>query len=156
MMPSPLHVTAFDAFNAQIPDHLEASIAFALFLVSEQEWAARRNPPPNAAAYQTFHQNYLNPHEIGRYHTVARQLLAEHGTKLVQAKRVEFLEDALREYRTDASQGHSQFRGWGITEALLGALAWTLLLILFSIILAWGGIDILEYYQRAVANLSHH
>ena len=35
-MPAPLHVAAFEAFNAQIADHLEGSIAFTLFLESEK------------------------------------------------------------------------------------------------------------------------
>ena len=34
-MPPPLHVAAFEKFNGSIPDHLEATIAFGLFLVSD-------------------------------------------------------------------------------------------------------------------------
>jgi hypothetical protein len=150
-MPTPLHVTAFETFNSEIPDHLEASIAFALFLVSEREWAATQNPPPSQAAYETFHQNYLTPHEILRYQQTARQLLAEYGTNIVAAARVEFLEAALGDYRTAAATGHRGFRGWGIWEAALGALAWTLFLIGASIILAWNRIDIFEYYHTAVS-----
>jgi hypothetical protein len=148
-MPAPLHVAAFEAFNTHIADHLEASISFALFLVSEREWAATRNPPPDEAAYQTFHQNYLTPHEIARYQQTARELLAEFGTTIVNAKRIEFLEDALADYRNAAASGHRGFRVRGVLEATLGALVWTILLIAFSIILARGGIDIFDYYQRA-------
>jgi len=148
-MPAPLHVAAFDAFNAQIADHLEASISFALFLVSEREWAATRNPPPDEAAYQTFHQNYLTAHEVARYQQTARELLAEFGTNIVEAKRIQFLESALAEYRSAAERGHRGFRVRGVWEATLGAFFWTILLIVFSVMLARGGIDISDYYQRA-------
>ena len=124
LMPPPLHVTAFDAFNAQINDHLEASIAFALFLVSEREWARHQNPPPTDAQYEIFHQNYLTPHEIERYHQTAKQLLAEYGTSLIR------LFEANRPDR---------FRWWGILEAALGALAWTIFLIGMSFVLAYAG-----------------
>jgi hypothetical protein len=36
-----------------------------------------------------------------------------------------------------------------VLEAIMGAFAWTVILIVFAIVLAWGGIDILEYYRRA-------
>lgn len=122
-MPAPLHVAAFEAFNAQIPDHLEASISFALFLVSEREWAATQNPEPDETAFRTFHRNYLTPHEIARYQETARSLLAEFGTTIVQAKRVEFLETALQSFREASAEGHGAFRKWGVWEALIGAFS---------------------------------
>jgi hypothetical protein len=149
-MPPPLHVAAFERFNGSIPDHLEATIAFGLFLVSEREWANAFNPPLNAAAYATFHQNYLTPHEIWRYHQQALQLLPDFGTRVVEAKRPEFLGEALSEYRKSAAAGHSAFRGFGILEAIAGALAWTVVLIIFSLIVVSNGIDIFEYYKRAL------
>jgi hypothetical protein len=36
-----------------------------------------------------------------------------------------------------------------VLEAIMGAFAWTIILIVFAIVLAWAGIDILEYYRRA-------
>jgi hypothetical protein len=71
MMPPPLHVAAREAFNTRINDHLEASIAFPLFLVSEQESAAKWEREHGAGwtdqQYRDFHNFYLTPHEIGRY-----------------------------------------------------------------------------------------
>ena len=72
-MPAPLHSAAFDLFNGHIEDHLEAAIAFALFLVSEREWASIKIPPATEDEYVMFHSIYLNPHEINRYHDAARQ-----------------------------------------------------------------------------------
>jgi hypothetical protein len=134
-MPTPLHAAAFDAFNAQINDHLEASIAFALFLVSEREWASGQNPAPTDLQYQIFHQNYLTPHEIERYHQTAKQLLAEHATRLIR------LFEATRPDR---------FRLNGIFEAALGAFVWTVFLIVISFVLAYAGVDILEIYKHVV------
>ncbi len=149
-MPTPIHVAAYELFNQHIEDHLEASIAFTLFLVSEREWADGKNPTPTEAEYATFHSNYLIPHEIGRYHDAARRLLAEYGNTIVETKRQQFLENALAAYQASASRGHRSFRFWGVTEATLGALFWTVLLIVFSLLLAWGGIDIFEYYHKAM------
>jgi hypothetical protein len=137
MMPPPLHVRAREYFNARIKDHIEASIAFSLFLVSEQEWAAKwereRGSGPTDDQYRTFHENYLTPHEIERYHQTAKQLLAEYGTKLLSLF---------------ARVQHGHFRWWGIGEAAFGALLWTLFLILMSFILAYSGIDIVDIFKR--------
>jgi len=54
------------------------------------------------------------------------------------------------------ARGHRGFRLWGVTEAILGALAWTLLLILAAVLLAWNGIDIFEYYHKATGVLPPH
>jgi hypothetical protein len=84
IMPPPLHVAAREAFNMRINDRIEASIAFSLFLVSEQEWAAKwemeRGSAPTDEQYRTFHNHYLTAHEIARYHEKAKELLAEYGT----------------------------------------------------------------------------
>ena len=134
-MSLPLHVAARQAFNAQINDHIEASIAFSLFLVSEQEWATKwereRGSAPTDDQYRTFHDHYLTPHE--RYHQTAKQLLAEYGTNLL---------------RLFAQVQHGHFRWWGVGEAAIGALFWTLFLILMSVVLAYSGIDIVEIFKR--------
>src|SRR5690242_19074829 len=119
-MSSPVHVAALEAFKAEIPDHLEASIAFELFLDAEQDWASEENPTPTEAAYRKFHSIYLRPYEIGRYHEAARQLLAEYGTNVVNAARPDFLTASLQDYQAAASAGHRKFRGWGIVEAAFG------------------------------------
>jgi hypothetical protein len=74
-----------------------------------------KTPPLTEAEYATFHGNYLNPHEINRYHDAARQVLAQHDGRLVE----QFLESALADYRTEAARGHRGFRFWGVVEALI-------------------------------------
>ena len=151
-MPAPLHVAALELFNEHIEDRLEAAIAFALFLVSEREWANGRNPRPTEAEYARFHDNYLNPHEINRYHDAARQVLADYGSTLVDAAGHKFLERALANYRRAAARGHRGFRGWGIIEALAGAFLWTIVLIVISIVIKYYGIDLIEVYHKVAAH----
>jgi hypothetical protein len=43
---------------------------------------------------------------------------------------------------------HREFRWAGVWEALLGALAWTVFLIVISFLAACAGIDILEVFKR--------
>jgi hypothetical protein len=59
------------------------------------------------------------------------------------------LNEALSAYQESAERGHGRFRRWGIVEATFGALLWTIILIALTIIAAWSGIDLLEYYQKA-------
>jgi len=156
MSTPPIHIGAFGAFTRQISDHLEASVAFGLFLGSEQKWASGRKQPATENDYQIFHETYLTAHEIARYHETAQKLLAEFGTRVVDAKRPEILGAAVKTYEHAAAKGHSAFRKWGIVEALFGAFFWTLLLIVISIVLARGGIDIFDYYERAAGAPYHH
>ena len=83
--------------------------------------------------YRSFHEFYLTAHEIERYHQTAKQLLAElwHEPPSLFA-RVQ----------------HEHFRWWGIGEAAIGALFWTLFLILISFVLAYSGIDLVEVFKH--------
>jgi hypothetical protein len=156
-MPSepPIHVAALEAFKAEIPDHLESSIAFGLFLDAEQDWASGGNPTPTEAKYRKYHSIYLRPYEIGRYRDGARQLLAEYGTNLIDAARPDFLKTSLQHYQAAALAGHRKFRWWGTVEAAVDALWWSLALIGLSFLAAWvTGIDILDYWHKALKILS--
>jgi hypothetical protein len=145
-MPPP-HVLTFQRFAAQIPNRQEASIAFGLFIKSEQMWADREGNPSDQA-YRKY-ERALTEHEIARYAQEARDELADFGTKAVAAKRAEILQESLEQYESAARRGHRRFRGYGIWEAFLGALAWTLALILFWIVLRYGpGIDPVEVYHK--------
>lgn len=50
--------------------------------------------------------------------------------------------------RLFAATRPDRFRWWGILEAGLGALAWTLFPIAISFILAYAGIDVVEIFKR--------
>jgi hypothetical protein len=145
---APPHVSAFQKFAVRIPSRLEASIAFGLFMESEGLWAATAGSPSDAK-YRNYQDALLTDHEIARYAREARNFLNNFGSDAVAAKRAEFLQESLERYEGAAQEGHSGFRWWGILEAALGALAWTVMLILGALVLRYGpGIDPVEIYHK--------
>jgi hypothetical protein len=54
------------------------------------------------------------------------------------------LQESLEAYESAARTGHSRFRGHGILEAMIGTLAWTLTLLIFSLVIRYGTIDPVE------------
>jgi hypothetical protein len=120
---APPHVPSFQKFETKIPNRLEASIAFGLFMESEKQWAAREGSP-SEAKYRNYQEALLTDHEIERYAKQAREFLADFGSDAVSQKRPEFLRASLRAYEAAAKKGHSRFRGFGILEAAIGALVW--------------------------------
>jgi hypothetical protein len=145
-------IDAFSLFNQHIEDHIEASIAFALFLVSEREWANTKVPPLTEVELPTFRGTYLTALEINRYHDAARQLLAEYGNTLVEATRKQFVDAALAEYKAAAARGQRGFGRWGIIGALAGAFLGTVFVIVISIVIKYYGIDLIEVYHRLAAH----
>jgi hypothetical protein len=70
---------------------------------------------------------------------------------IVEAKRPEFLEQCLSDYRNAASEGHKKFKWCGVWEATGGAFVWSVLLIAFFVIIAiQGGADVIEICRKAV------
>jgi hypothetical protein len=61
---------------------------------------------------------------------------------LLQEKRPEIEAAALAE-------AHQRFRWKGVAEAVLGAFAWTVILIVGSLLLVWAKPDILEYLRTS-------
>jgi hypothetical protein len=147
-----LHVIAFEEFRKATPNPLEAMIAFGLFMDSEDKWAKLKQQWPSDETYCGYHEIYLTPHEIQGYIDNAKSVLQQFGGNLVEIERPKFLSQALVEYERAASIGHRRFRFRGVLEAVAGAFLWTVILISFAIILARGGIDVVEYYRRAVGN----
>lgn len=147
---APAHALTFQRFAEQIPNHLEASIAFGLFMESETMWAARAGNPSDAK-YRNY-QEALTDHEIGRYAQQARDFLSNFGSDAVASKQAEFLRESLEQYESAARRGHSRFRGWGIVEAVFGAFVWTLALIAISFVLKYAGIDLVEIYRKVAGH----
>src|SRR5258708_5210920 len=145
-MAKPIHVSAFEHFYHSCESHLEAAIAFGLFMESEHKWANGQEVWPTQKKYTDYHSIYLTTHETEGYKENARRLLLEYSNNLVGSERAQFLEAAVRQYRTEAGRGHSAFRKWGVVEAIIGALLWTIILIIASIIAVRFGIDLLEIY----------
>jgi hypothetical protein len=148
-MPLPVHALSFRRFSENIPDHLTASVAFGLFMQSEGIWIAEQNPEPTETRCRNYHRNFLNEHEIQRYKQAAEVLLNNFANGVISTKREEFLTQALQQYQSSARVGHRGFRYWGIVEATIGALVWSILLIVVYVIVAEHGIDILDLYRKA-------
>ena len=149
---APPRVSSFQRFAAQIPNRLEASIAFGLFMESEAIWAERIGDPSDTK-YRHYQDQFLTDHEIERYAKQAREHLRDFGSEAIATKKAEFLEASMKEYEDAAKKGHSRFRGWGILEAAMGALAWTAALILAALVLRYGpGIDPVEVYHKVFAH----
>ncbi len=66
-MPKPLHVSAFEHFNNNIDNPIEAIVAFGLFMELERLWTQGETNEPTEAKYRGYHQIYLTPHETERY-----------------------------------------------------------------------------------------
>jgi hypothetical protein len=136
-MPAPPHIGSFQQFSERLPgDHLRASIAFGLFMQSEHKWVVGQNPEPNEAKCRNYHHDFLNNHEINRFIEEAGNRLNQFANAVVEQKRDAFLTETLKH--------HKRFRWKGALEALIGACAWTALLIGVSAAAHWGGIDLLE------------
>ena len=154
-MPKPLHVTAFEHFKDKNPNHLEAMIAFGLFIDAEQKWANGKRPHPESDDYQAYYDVSLSDTHSNFYMSSAREVLLRVSNDLVAAKQSELLAGALKEYQSEAGKDHQKFRINGVQEAIWGALGWTVILLVFSIILAWVNLDPIDYYYKA-RTLFHH
>jgi hypothetical protein len=91
-------------------------------------------------------------HEIERFAQQARALLSNFGNDAVAVKRAEFLQESSEAYESAARTGHSRFRGYGILEATIGTLAWTLTLIVVSLVVRFGTIDPFEIYNKVAGH----
>jgi hypothetical protein len=147
---SPPHVSTFQRFSAQIPNHLEASIAFGLFMEAEKMWSDQARNPTDTK-YRNY-QEAVTDHDIGIYAQRARGFLNNFGSAAVAGKRAEFLKESLERYESAASRGHSGFRWWGIFEAWAGSFMWAAALIVFSVMLKYGTIDPFEIYNKVAGH----
>jgi hypothetical protein len=150
-MTKPSHVEAFEFFTENSQSEIRDFIAFGLFMQSEDEWASQNDKSPTDAEYRRYHQNLLTPLQRDRLRAGADDVLRSYAIEAIRAANSAFLSQALAQYRLEASKGYGLFRKFGVLEAILGALAWTLVLIFVSIVAQRFGIDLLEYYKHAAA-----
>ena len=120
-MRKPLHVLAFEHFYKASGNHLEAMIAFSLFMDSEHKWAVGCKQWPDDQEYQNYHGIYLTQHETAGYIEAAQRVLQQFGTELIDQERKAFLEAALADSNQSAEKGHKKFRWMGVWEAMFGA-----------------------------------
>jgi hypothetical protein len=99
-MAKPLHVSAFELFYNSSQNHLEALIAFGLFMDSEHKWASGQTTWPTEKKYADYHEIYLTPHEIDGYKESAQRVLQQFSNDVVAHEQTRMLAGALRQYKT--------------------------------------------------------
>jgi hypothetical protein len=145
-MPKPLYVEAFEHFKKN-NDVLTAYVAFGLYVDAECKWAEQQASWPTTAKYREWFDCSI-PYACESHNHRATDALENFANNIVEEQRTEFLAAALCAYKVEAAKAHKGFVR-GVLEATTGALFWSVLLIVVSIIVQRVGIDILETYERA-------
>jgi hypothetical protein len=146
-MTKPLYVQAFERFKKDSGDPLTAYVAFGLYIDTECKWAATQTSWPDGEKYKHYHDSTI-PVSIEAHNEKAEAVLLEFADKIVEGEHNKFLAAALDSYKEAAAKSEKGF--WqGVGEALVGALAWSILLIVVSIIFQRVGVDVLEVYEKA-------
>jgi hypothetical protein len=154
-MPKPTHVESFEKFIHNDKNEIRNYIAFGLFMESENNWTASRPQPPTPSEYKSYHENFLTPFELQRFKDAADTILGDFTSKSINSEQTKLLAENLRQYRIESSSHHQAFRRNGVKEAIFGAFWWTIILIVFSFILAFSNIDPIEYYHKARQFFQH-
>jgi hypothetical protein len=138
--PAPPHIASFSKFVERLPnDHLKASVAFGLFMQAEQFWVNKQETEPNVRICCKYHEDYLTDYNIQQFIDKATESLNAFSNAIIGQKRSEFLQAALAEQK--------KFSWKAVGEGVVAAGAYSVLLILFSVIALRVGIDIVEVYK---------
>ena len=150
-MAKPLYVQAFEHFKNNHDDPLKAYVAFGLYIDAECKWAESQPAWPTERKYKDWFDCSV-PHSTDTHNEKASDVLQEFANNIVEQQKSEFLQDAVDAFMEEAGKSEKSF-GRGVSEALLGAFAYSVLLIVFSIIIQRQGIDLIEVYGRLIG---HH
>jgi hypothetical protein len=146
-MAKPLYVDIFEHFKNNHEDPLNAYVAFGLYIEAECRWASSQANWPDLKKYQTYFDCTV-PYSTAIHQGNADKVLLEFANTIVQEKQAAFLQGALDAYKSETAKSHKGF--WrGVSEATVGALVWSIILIGITIISHRLGVDILEAYQKA-------
>jgi hypothetical protein len=146
-MAKPLYVDTFEHFKNNHEDPLNAYVAFGLYIEAECRWASSQANWPDSKKYQTYFDCTI-PFSSAIHHDNADKVLVEFANNIVQEKQAAFLQSALDAYKIEAAKSHKGFLR-GVSEATVGALVWSVILIVTTIISHRLGVDIVEAYQKA-------
>lgn len=161
-MAKPLHVLAFEQFKNNNDDPLKAYVAFGLYIEAEYKWASSLPAWPSDGRYKTYYQCSL-PHSVNNYENSADQILIDFANGVVAEHSESFLQQANTEVKEELSQvddkiaelrtlvhGIRHAPWWkGVLEATGGAILWSAILIIATIIAGRLGIDVLGGFERA-------
>jgi hypothetical protein len=138
------HIASFRKFIARAPDdHVRASVAFGLFLQSEQYWVSTKGTEPDIKTCCKYHENYLNDFQIQQFFDNATEHLNQFSNAVVGKKQADLLQPILAEQKKFSWKNVSE----GVVAGIGAAGVWTVLLIFFSVVAQRNGIDLLEVYK---------
>jgi hypothetical protein len=124
---TPPHITVFDKFFESTGSHLEALVAYGLFMESIRNW-----PHTGANIDRLFESN-------------KKFCLDKARVALLQAAAA-----AIHEQRSEIATAHKGFRLWGVAEAVLGALCWSVALVAMGLLAFYLKPDLFELPRHAV------
>lgn len=153
-MPKPTYVEAFEHFKSNNEDALKAYVAFGLYIEAECKWAELQPTWPTPAKYRDWYDVAI-PHTVAAHNDNAIDVLQDFANNIVAQQKAAFLTAAMAQYQQAAAQSKKSFLD-GVIEAATGALAWTLFLIVISIIINRAGIDLLEIYGKVAGVKTEH
>lgn len=150
-MAKPLYVQAFEHFKNNHDDPLNAYVAFGLYVDAEYKWAEAQQNWPTDRKYKDWYDCSV-PHSAATHYEKATEVLQEFANNIVEQERADFLQAALDSFLEEAGKAEKGF--WrGVAEAVTGALIYSGILIVASIIAQRQGIDLVEIYGRLAG---HH
>lgn len=143
------HYKAFDKLvkDKARPQQLNALVAFGLYMEAECRWAERFDKPTDTDCV-TYHNNGSMPYFLNQYEDQAQKLLSDFGEAILASNQKKVLASAV-EGAIEAAHKTKKAFARGISEAVVGALVWTVILIGITIIAQRVGIDVIEIYKRA-------
>ena len=129
---TPPHITVFTKFFDSTESRLEALVAYGIFTESERNGEFHKSDSYSDNIEKLFASNRVF-------------CLTEARKALLQAAST-----AVEEKKTEIAKAHKEFRGWGILEALAGAIVWSLLLIGATFLALYVKPDLIEVPKNII------
>jgi hypothetical protein len=135
------------AFNGKPDAQLRLLIAIGLYSESESRWAETCTPAPRANQVRQYHQIAATPHSLKDIEDEVEIILKNFGAGLVDLYQKQQFSSVIKNVEEGLRKKPKEFF-YGVAQATVGAVVYTVLLIAFSYLLKWGGIDLLDVFGR--------
>lgn len=128
------------------PDDLVGMIAYGRYKWAKREWIQQQRSvagqTPDATALKAYAEHWTDS-QLGSLNETAESALSEFTLNILQSETPRIEAEALKQ---------AQSFWTDVWAGVVGAFAYTLLLIAFAIILRIAGIDLLEVIKNSTAN----
>ena len=139
---APLHaryIEAFEYFKQQSGDnYFRSLIAFALFVDAVAKYSDDGASEGEVRKYFDLAVTQFSR----QFFSGADDVMVKIANDFIVEKQSEIISEAI-------DHAHRVFRWRGVCEAFFGALAWTVFLILISLLAVWAVPDVVEYLRKA-------